>query len=630
MKSKLLTLKNNPELLCSLLCGVFLFSGMLLEWLTSLSHNTLVVIYLLSYLTGGYFKAKEGILDSIENKDLNVDLLMMIAAIGAATIGYWEEGAMLIFIFAISGALESYTFNKSHQEIAALLELQPDEALRLNPDGSEEVVATATLQVGDRILIKPGERVPSDGQITLGETNLDEAAITGESLPVEKGVGDDIFASTVNLRGSIQVHITKLATETLFAKIIALVQNAQSEKSRAQLFIEKWEGLYVKVVLALVLATGALGYFAMGLGLNVAVRQAIILLIVASPCALVASITPATLAAISHGAKSGILFKGGVQLEKLATLQAIAFDKTGTLTQGKPVVTDIYTNGHLSEAALLHITATLERHSTHPLADAIIQHAKQSHNLTPANVDSVQNVVGFGIEGAIQGIAYKVGKAEFFTGNPMDFHNGVPKQLQAAAKTLVFVGDSHDTLLGVIALKDTIRPEAKAAIAALHQAGIQTIMITGDNEATAKIIANEVGLSAYHAGQLPDGKVTLIKALKETYTTVAMIGDGINDAPALATADIGIAMGEGTDVALETADVVLMKNNLTRIAQAVTLSQRLKVVTRQNIAFALLIISALIVWNFVGTVPIPLAVLGHEGSTILVILNGLRLLKSKE
>ena len=618
-------MKTNKELLFAILCGVFMLVG----WLFYLQDLEVLSIgaYALAYLSGGYFKAKEGILDSIENKDLNVDLLMMIAAIGAATIGYWEEGAMLIFIFALSGALESYTFNKSHKEISALLDLQPEEALRLTPEGEEEVVGTAELRLDDVILIKPGERIPSDGQIIQGTTNLDEAAITGESIPVEKGMGDEVFASTVNLRGSIQVKITKLATETLFSKIIKLVQNAQSEKSPSQLFIERWEGLYVKVVLGVVVLTALLSYYVLGLTLSASVYRAMVLLIVASPCALVASITPATLSAISNGARHGILFKGGVQLEKLATLSAIAFDKTGTLTKGKPVVTDIYVADDLNEKKLLEITASLESHSTHPLADAIIKHARQVHGISPSQVSSVENTVGYGITGAYEGVTYKVGKAEFFNTDPLAFQDGIVASLQKEGKTLVYISGEDERIVGLIALKDTIRPEAQAAISELNQRNIRTIMITGDHEATAKVIASETNLSEYHAGCLPEHKVDIVKSLKETYPTVAMIGDGINDAPALATANIGIAMGEGTDVALETADVVLMKNDLTRIAQAVTLSKRLKRVTRQNITFSLIVISTLIIWNFIDTVPIPLAVIGHEGSTILVILNGLRLLK---
>ena len=626
--SKLFTqLKNNPELLLALSCGLFMAIGWVLEWQHLATAS--ITAYILAYGTGGYIKTKEGISELIESRELNVDLLMMIAALGAAVIGYWEEGAMLIFIFALSGALETYTFNKSHAEISALLDLQPEEARRINTDGSESLVPVGELVVGDTVLIKPGERVPADGVIVTGATNLDEAAISGEPAPVEKTVGAEVFASTVNLRGSVTIRVTKLATETLFAKIITLVQNAQSEKSPGQLFIERWEGLYVKVVLGLVAVSIPFFYYIAGLEWSASVYRAMVLLIVASPCALVASITPAALSAISNGARQGILFKGGAQLEKIAKLSAIAFDKTGTLTQGKPVVTDVYVTDSMSESELLLLTASLESHATHPLAEAIINHAYITHGVIPTDISAIENHVGYGIQGDFEGKQYKIGKAGFFTGAPQDFHNGVAQKLQQDGKTLVYIGDDNDNILGLIALKDVTRPEAVTAIQSLNTIGIQTVMITGDNPQTAQLIAQEVGLSAYHASCLPADKVEHIKTLRAQGQVVAMIGDGINDAPALATADIGIAMGEGTDVALETADIVLMKNDLTRLAQAVKLSKRLKTITTQNVVFSLVVISTLITWNFVDTLPIPLAVIGHEGSTILVILNSLRLLRSK-
>lgn len=626
MKPIIKSLLQNNELLLAILCGTFMLFG----WILSIQSfaTASIILYFLAYLSGGYIKTKEGIISSIKNKDLNVDLLMMIAALGAAIIGYWEDGAMLIFIFALSGALETYTFNKSHKEISSLLDLQPEEALRVSSSGYEEIVPTFELKIGDVILIKPGERTPSDGIIIDGETNLNESSITGEPIPVEKKKGDEVFASTVNLRGSIKVSITKLSTETLFSKIITLVQNAKSEKSPSQLFIEKWEGLYVKIVLVVVLMTTLISYYAFSMELSIAIYRGTVLLIVASPCALVASITPATLSAISNGARQGILFKGGVQLEKLTKLRAIAFDKTGTLTKGRPIVTDIYTYNNLTKEKLLEITIALESHSTHPLADAIINYSKEQYNMKPQQIAYVENSVGYGIKGTFKNVIYKIGKREFFKNNLQKHNIDDVSHLQKEGKTLVYIGDEFDNILGIIALKDTLRSEAKTAIKYLHDININTIMITGDNESTAKIISSEIMLSDYHAGCLPEDKVKVIKNLKERYITVAMIGDGINDAPALATADIGIAMGEGTDVALETADIVLMKNDLTRIAKAVKLSKRLKRITNQNIVFSLIIIFSLAILNFVGYIPIPIAVIGHEGSTILVILNGLRLLRN--
>jgi len=619
-------MKPQQELILAILCWLCLAVG----WILSLSGFPVasIIFYVFAYLTGGFLKTKESVTALIKDKEFSVDFLMMIAAIGAATIGYWEDGAMLIAIFAMSGALETYTFNKSHKEISALMDLQPEEALLIS-EGREVVVAVCDLQIGDVILIKPGDRVPADGKISVGRTNLDEAAITGESIPTEKSVGDDVFAGTVNLRGSIEVLITKPSGETLFQKIIQMVQNAQSEKSPSQLFIERYEGVYVKSVLIVVILMFILPPYLLSWSWNTTFYRALVMLVVASPCALVASVTPATLSAISNGARNGILFKGGVQLEKMGTLAAVAFDKTGTLTAGKPVVTDYFVREGMDKKEVLAIIAGIESHSTHPLADAIIKYARDVHKVDMVSPKTIENVVGFGVIGVIGGKEYKIGKAELFDDdNAATFANRVGLKWQKEGKTLVYISD-EEGMLGVIALKDTVRPEAAVAIKGLDDLGIATIMITGDNEETARIIADEVGMTDYVASCLPDQKVRTVKDLQEKYDVVAMIGDGINDAPALATANIGIAMGEGTDVALETADVVLMKNNLTRLSQAVKLSRRMNRIVKQNIVFAIAVISVLILSNFFIRLPIPIAVVAHEGNTILVILNGLRLLRSR-
>ena len=367
-------LKVNGELIAAIICGVLIFWG----WLFNRNdvENISIILYLLAFVIGGFAKAKEGITSTIENKELNVEMLMILAAIGSAIIGYWTEGAILIFIFALSGALETYTMNKSHKEISSLMELQPEEALRVT-NGIEELVHISQLTIGDLILIKPGERIPSDGKIVKGLTTIDEAAITGEAMPVSKSNQDDVYAGTVNLNGSITVEITKPTNETLFQKIIELVQSAQSEKSPSQLFIERFEGNYVKIVLVVVAVMMFLPHFLLGWSWTETFYRAMVLLVVASPCALVASIMPATLSAISNGARHGILFKGGVHLENLSHIQAIAFDKTGTLTKGQPEVTDlIVQEGLLAEDVLL-IAASIESHSNHPLAGAIVKYAKE-------------------------------------------------------------------------------------------------------------------------------------------------------------------------------------------------------------------------------------------------------------
>lgn len=615
--------QQHYELIFAILSGILIGAGWFLTKIEA-AESTVIMCYVLAYIIGGYAKAKEGIEDTMKEKELNVEMLMIFAAIGSAIIGYWIEGAILIFIFALSGAMETYTLSKSEKEISALLDLQPEEALRIST-GVEEIVPVEQLQISDIILIKPGERVPADGCIHNGETNIDESAITGEPIPSEKKFGDEVFAGTVNIRGAIEVKITKRSDQTLFKKIIRLVQNAQSEKSPSQLFIEKFEGTYVKGVLLGVALMMFLPYFLLGWSWNETFYRAMILLVVASPCALVASITPATLSAISNGARNGILFKGGIHLERLGSLQAIAFDKTGTLTEGNPMVTDVHVREDITEEDLLFITASIENHSTHPLAEAIVKYARRE-NVTLTKPENVEDVTGFGLIGAINGISYKIGKRDFIGEEAIIFQNGVALQLEKAGKTVVYVSDSNG-IIGVIALKDTLRQETIAAIQDLQSMKIETIMITGDNEQTAKTIAAESNIKKYYASCLPETKVETIKELKEKYGVVAMVGDGINDAPALATASVGIAVGEGTDVALETADVVLMKNELSRLAQAIRLSKRMNKIIKQNVIFSLTVIAMLICSNFLQFLALPLGVIGHEGSTILVILNGLRLLK---
>lgn len=617
-------LKINWEFVAAILCGVLIALGWGLEKMNL--HTTSVVAYLLSFIIGGYAKAKEGLLSTIQTRQLNVEFLMIFAAIGSTIIGYWAEGAILIFIFSLSGALEAYTINKSKQEISSLMKLQPEQALLIQ-NGTETFVHVNELKIGDHILIKPGERVPADGKIVKGASHIDESALTGESIPVYKSTNDCVFAGTVNGESSITIEVTKEANDTLFQKIIELVQSAQSEKSPSQLFIEKFEGTYVKIVLTAVIIMMFLPHFLFGWSWNETFYRAMILLVVASPCALVASIMPATLSAISKGARHGILFKGGVHLENLAFLKAIAFDKTGTLTKGKPIVTDFYVKEGLKAEDMLIQVASIENHSNHPLAQAIVKYAKEQgiHSFKP--IDSVCNKVGWGVTASIGEEEWKIGKEGFVGKKEAEtFRSEMGKQLSLEGKTIIFVKKCRE-IVAAIAFKDVVRDEAKKAIQKLKEKGIYTIMLTGDSETTAKIIAKEIGVHEYTYECLPETKVEKLKKLREKYGQIAMVGDGINDAPALATANVGIAMGEGSDVAMETADIVLIKNDLPRIYEAILLSKRMNRVIKQNIAFSVGIIILLIISNFLQLVDLPIGVIGHEGSTLLVILNGLRLLK---
>lgn len=612
------------ELIAALTSGAIILFAFLTEG--HLSSTWTAALYISAYVIGGLAKAKEGIEDTIKNKDLNVELLMIIAAIGAASIGHWWEGAVLIFIFSLSGALETYTMNKSHKEISALMDMQPDTALRI-VNGQTEEVHVSELKVGDQFFVRAGERIPADGNIVRGSTSIDEAAITGESMPEEKSAGDEVFAGTLNLNGSITVELTKPSEESVFQKIIELVHNAKSEKSPSQLFIERFEGIYVKLVLTAGVLLLFVPHYLFDWSWETTFYRAMIFLVVASPCALVASIMPATLSAISNGARNGILFKGGVHVENLGQIKAIALDKTGTLTKGTPEVTDVYIREGLDVHEIFNIIGSIEKQSTHPLAKAIVRYVKSQKIEPDLTVDNMQDVTGKGVTAQIGSETWKIGKPEFIGNQEVEsFQNGISRSLADQGKTLVIAADENG-IAAMLALKDVVREDAKEALGKLKRAGIRTIMITGDNDRTAQAIARECGIDEYYANCLPEDKVDHIRNLKEAYGQVAMTGDGINDAPALATANLGIAMGEGTDVALETADIVLMKNDLSKIADAISLSRRMSRIIKQNVIFSIAVIILLLISNFAQTLNMPLGVIGHEGSTILVILNGLRLLK---
>ncbi|MFQ3543963.1 heavy metal translocating P-type ATPase [Halobacillus rhizosphaerae] len=616
-------LREHGELIAALLSGLLI----LFAWLSDgrILPSATVTLYLSAFVIGGFAKAKEGIEETVYAKELNVEMLMILAAIGSAAIGYWTEGAILIFIFALSGALETYTMNRSQKEISSLMNLQPEEALKIL-DNDYKLVSVQDLQIGDRVLIKPGERVPSDGKIVKGQTSIDESAITGESVPVSKETNEEVYAGTVNINGSITVEITKTSDDTLFQKIIQMVQSAQSEKSPSQLFIERFESTYVKVVLLVVAIMLFLPHFLFGWSWMDTIYRAMILLVVASPCALVASIMPATLSAITNGARNGVLFKGGVHLENLGHLNAIAFDKTGTLTNGKPEVTDFIAAEDEDVSQVLPITAAIEQESNHPLAQAIVNYTAENKRKR-IEIHNMQDISGKGVTASVHGEQWKIGKADFVGKEASrSFQQGIAQQLASEGKTVVFI-KREEKIAGLIALKDTVREETKRAIQVLKKHGVYTVMLTGDNHTTAKAIAEEAGLDHFIAECMPDEKVEEVKKLKQHFNTVGMVGDGINDAPALAAANVGIAMGEGTDVALETADVVLMKNDLPRISQAIQLSNRMNKIVKQNVIFSIGIIALLIISNLLQVLDLPMGVIGHEGSTILVILNGLRLLK---
>lgn len=472
---------------------------------------------------------------------------------------------------------------------------------------------------------KIGERIPADGIIVKGDTTVDESALSGESIPLTKAINDEVYAGTVNLGSSLQIEINTLPTETMFQKIIELVQNAHEERSPSQQFIEKFEGLYVNIVLITVAVMMFLPHFLFGWSWTDTIYRAMILLVVASPCALVASIMPATLSAISNGARRGILFKGGVYVEALAKLDAVAFDKTGTLTKGEPTVVDYFMKQGQDIKSLANVIYTMESESIHPLARAMKQWAsayKEAHEKLFA---SVEHHNGKGLSAEMADASWLIGNAELVGKQEADqYLQAFPTQEQAT--TNIFVRKDTE-IIAVFLLKDTLRQDTVEAIQELDRLGLRTIMLTGDNQATAASIAREAGITEFHADCLPEDKVNYLRQLREHNQQTAMIGDGVNDAPALATANIGVAMGAGSDIALETANVVLMKNNLAKMVNAIRISKKMNAIVKQNIIFSLAVIAVLIASNFLQIINMPLGVIGHEGSTILVILNGLRMLK---
>lgn len=610
-----------------------------------------VPFYIGGFVAGGYHSARAGLTTLIREKDLDVDLLMVVAAVGAASIGYWVDGAVLILIFAFSGTLEEYAMRRTGRDIASLVSLRPETATVLR-DGLEVRVRVEEIQPGDLVLVRAGERFPVDGVVVEGFSAVDEASITGESIPKEKTVGSQVYAGTINGQGALKVQATASAEKTLLARLIHLVQEAQQEKPRTQLFIERFERRYARVVVAASVLMGTLPPFVLGWSWSETIYRAMIFLVVASPCALVASMMPAILSGISNGARNGILFKGGSHLEMMGEIEVVAFDKTGTLTRGRPVVTDVlaFPNGSAPSAFedgprppqasehgaalrrdVLRIAGSLERWSEHPLAKAVVAAAKDA-GIELAEPEDLQEIPGLGLAGRVEGRKYFVGRVEFASRMGIELSREMEKEiekLESEGKAIAVVAD-EERALGVLAFQDTLREQAHAVIRRLKELGIsKVIMLTGDTRRSGEAIGAKAGCDEVYAGLLPEDKVRIIKELSSSQKRVAMVGDGVNDAPALASASVGIAMGgAGTDVALETADVVLVSDDLSQLPYAVELGRRVRRIVKQNIAFALSVIVLLVVANFFEAITLPIGVIGHEGSTVLVILNGLRMLRT--
>lgn len=576
------------------------------------------LIFGLSFLIGGFAKAKEGVLATFHNKALNVEILMILAALGAFIVGDYSEGAILILIFSISGVLESYATSKSEKALTSLLELAPKTAILLKNQVETEVMVESLL-IGDQVVVKVGQQVPVDGTIISGFTSLDQAAITGEFVPVQKSEGDSVFAGSINIESSIVVQTDKSPKDSVVQKIVDFVKKAQSEKTKSQSFIDRFERYYVYIVILmavlLMIVPPMFGWWTQSYAFN----RGVIVLVVGSPCALVASITPAMLSALSNGARNRILIKGGTPLESLIGLKAVIMDKTGTITTGIPKVIRIETIDSIDEKYVLSVLYTLEKQSRHPLAKSIADHLDESYRLK--DIKTVE-ISGRGMEAEIDHIKWQVGR----------FDSTIHPELVEKMDRCNALGHSNVSIVrngetvGFVALMDTIREHAKDVTNDLRSLGIKTILLTGDHQFTAHAIAKESGVDAFEANMFPADKVKRVKKYQKELGKVMMVGDGINDAPALATADVSVAMGTGTDVSLETADIVIMNDALESIPKLVRLAKRTRRITLQNIIFSVSVIAILLISNVFGIIELPVGVVAHETSTILVILNSLRLL----
>ena len=626
------------------------------QWLTT-------TLFVVAYVAGGVFGLKGGI-ESLRARAIDIDLLMILAALGAAIVGEPFEGAMLLFLFSLSNTLQDFALDRTRNAIRALMKLRPTQAEVYRGDRLV-TLPIEQVRVGDRMRVRPGDRIPLDGVVRSGSGSVDQASLTGESLPVYKQKGDPCFAGTINQDGSLEIGVTKLAKDSTIARLIQMVEEAQSQKAETQRFIDRFEQYYALGVIVLTALVAVVPVLFMNTPFADSFYTAMTVMVAASPCAIVIS-TPATvLSAIGNGARRGVLFKGGIHVENAATVKVIAFDKTGTLTVGKPEVTTIRpfesqaelnarTQGRqdaieeplrlgvlaLNSDDLLRLAAAVEAHSQHPLARAIVARAEKDGVAIP-EITHFQSVAGLGVRATVHDpalgpIDIHIGSPRYFATFESNHHlaqvTAIVNELEDEGQTSVIVAQVTTGLavrfLGIIGLADALRPDAPDVVRELKAAGVErVVMLTGDNRRVADRIAATVGVDEAFADLLPEDKVSAVRRLREQYGAVAMVGDGVNDAPALAAATLGIAMGAaGSDVALETADIVLMADDLKNIPYVIRLSRATRRTLIVNLGFALFMIGLMLVAIFVRDLPLPLAVIGHEGGTVLVSLNGLRLL----
>ncbi|MBE35083.1 MAG: heavy metal translocating P-type ATPase [Opitutaceae bacterium] len=589
-------------------------------------------LYVIALIAGAWDAAKDS-WENIKTLKLDIHFLMLAVAIGAIAIGAWGEAALLLFLFSASGAMEDYAMDRTHREVSSLLKTAPKQATRLDPNGHEEEVSVDTLIIGDRVVVKPGEGFPADGEITKGKSASDESTLTGEAIPVEKKPGDQVFSGTLNIWGALEFKVSKLASESTLQKIIRLIQTAQKLRAPSERFTNKFGPGYTYIVIG----ASLLMFLVLWLGFNVpafenseatrsAFYRAMTLMVVSSPCALVLSIPSAILAAIAWGAKHGVLFRGGAAIEKLAAIQTVALDKTGTLTTGELAVVGCESFPKGQEGKVMELAYALEAKSQHPIARAINRHAK-AEGVKMLELDEFESLTGKGLRGQHEGANVLLGRRELLESGPLAVW---AQKLPAADAELSEVWVLGKDLVGRILLRDQIRAESKGVLKALRDMGIKVVMLTGDRRHTAEAVAKELGVDEVRSGLSPEDKVEAIQEIRESGHRVAMVGDGVNDAPCLAAADVSVAMGaRGSDAALEQAEIILMHDRIENFLAAQKLSRRAARVIKQNLTISLGVVICMVLATTFGAVPLALGVAAHEGSTLIVVINSLRLLWGK-
>lgn len=628
VRSKESFIKRNIALIISL---GFILVAVISQLSLGEDHLLTKALYILAIIIGGFDLFKEGFSDLIK-LDFSMESLMTIAIIGAAFIGEWAEGSIVVILFAISEALERFSMDKARQSIRSLMDIAPKEAL-IRRNNVEQLVSVDKIDIDDIMIIKPGQKIAMDGLVINGHSSVNQAAITGESVPVEKQLDDEVFAGTLNEEGVLEVKVTKKVTDTTIAKIIHLVEEAQGERAPAQAFVNKFAKYYTPFIIIMALLIVVVPPLFFGGDWNKWLYQGLSILVVGCPCSLVISTPVSIVSAIGNAAKNGVLVKGGVYLEEIGHLRAIAFDKTGTLTKGKPVVTDFIATSSETDINYLSIISSLESLSQHPLASAILNEADKTNvDYKSIQIEDFQSITGKGLTGIHQNIRYYIGSPKLFSASVIE-ETAVKvqyRQFQEQGKTAMYFG-TDEQILGVIAVADEVRDSSAAVISELHKLSIEhTIMLTGDNTKTAESIGKQLGVTEIKGDLMPQEKLDSIKALRTTYNKVAMVGDGINDAPALAASTVGIAMGgAGTDTALETADVALMGDDLQKLPFIVRLSRQTLKVIKQNITFSLGIKLLALLLVIPGWLTLWIAIVADMGATLLVTLNGLRLMKVK-